>query len=50
MAERNLAVRLAVIDGGKVALRKIMDGIKCKPAKLNGRINKDTLIIRVVAS
>jgi hypothetical protein len=37
----------SVVDGGKVALRKVMDGIKSKPAKLNGRINKDTLLLRV---
>lgn len=36
-----------VTDGSKVALRKLMEGIKAKPAKLNGRINKDTLLLRV---
>lgn len=36
-----------VTDGGKIALRKVMDGIKAKPQKLNGRINKDTLLLRV---
>lgn len=37
-----------VTDGGKIGLRKVMEGIKAKPAKLNGRINKDTLLLRVV--
>lgn len=37
-----------VTDGGKIQLRKVMEGIKAKPQKLNGRINKDTLLIRVV--
>jgi hypothetical protein len=36
-----------VTDGGKIALKKIMDGIKAKPSKLNGRINGDTLLLRV---
>ena len=36
-----------VTDGSKIALRKVMDGIKAKPSKLNGRINKDTLLLRV---
>lgn len=37
-----------VTDGGKIALRKVMDDIKAKSNKLNGRINKDTLLLRVV--
>lgn len=37
-----------VTDGSKIALRKVLDGIKAKPAKMNGRINKDTLLLRVV--
>jgi len=36
-----------VVDGGKIALRKVLDGINSKPIKLTGRINKDTLLIRV---
>jgi hypothetical protein len=36
-----------VVDGGKIALRKVMDGINAKPTKLTGRINKDTLLLRV---
>jgi hypothetical protein len=36
-----------VTEGGKIQLRKVMDGIKAKPTKLNGRINKDTLLLRV---
>ena len=37
-----------VTDGGKIALRKVLDGVNSKPIKLKGRINKDTLLIRVV--
>lgn len=37
-----------VTDGGKIALRKVMEDIKAKSNKLNGRINKDTLLLRVV--
>lgn len=36
-----------VVTGGKIALRKVMDGINAKPQKLNGRINKDTVLLRV---
>jgi hypothetical protein len=34
-----------VTDGSKIALRKVMEGIRAKPSKLNGRINKDTLSV-----
>lgn len=37
-----------VTDGSKIALRKVMENIKAKPSKMNGRINKDTLLLRVV--
>ncbi len=37
-----------VVDGGKVQLRKLMDSIKAKPAALNGRFTKDTVIIRII--
>jgi len=37
-----------VVDGGKIALRKVLDGVNSKPLKMNGRINKDTLLLRVV--
>lgn len=37
-----------VTGGGKIALRKVMEGINAKGIKLNGRINKDTLLLRVV--
>ena len=33
---------------GKVALRKFMDNIKCKPNNASGRINMDTLLLKVV--
>jgi len=45
---RKPAVTLPLVtDGGKIALRKVMEGINAKGVKLNGRINKDTLLLRV---
>lgn len=38
----------SVISGGKVALRKVLEGIKSKEIALNGRINKDTILLRVI--
>jgi hypothetical protein len=34
--------------GSKIVLRKLMDNIKCKPSVANGRLNKDTVILRAV--
>jgi hypothetical protein len=36
-----------VLGGGKIALRKIMGDINAKASELNGRINKDTILLRV---
>ena len=36
-----------VLDGGKVVLRKVMSEINAKAQELNGRINKDTILLRV---
>ena len=36
-----------VLEGGKLALRKTLKDIKCKEKKLTGRINDDTIILRV---
>jgi hypothetical protein len=36
-----------VLDGGKVVLRKVMGEINSKPQELNGRINKDIILLRV---
>jgi hypothetical protein len=36
-----------VLDGGKIVLRKVMSEINSKPVELNGRINKDTVLLRV---
>jgi hypothetical protein len=36
-----------VLDGGKVVLRKVMSEINSKAVELNGRINKDTILLRV---
>lgn len=38
----------SVLTGGKVALRRIMDGIRSKQYKLNGRINKDIVLLRAI--
>ena len=40
-------VLTTVATGGKIALRRVMDGIKAKELPLTGRINKDTLILRI---
>lgn len=36
-----------VVTGGKITLRKVMDNVNAKPQKLNGRINKDTVLLRI---
>ena len=37
-----------VLEGGKIAIRKVMESINSKETELNGRINKDTILLRVV--
>lgn len=37
-----------VLESGKVALRKILPSLRTKEKKLTGRINKDTILLRVV--
>lgn len=37
-----------LLEGGKVVLRKFMDEIKCKPKGANGRINNETILLRVI--
>ena len=37
-----------LMKGGKIIPRKLMDEIDTKPGQLTGRVNKDTLIVRVV--
>jgi len=37
-----------LIDAGKVQLRKFMEGIKTKGGDVNGRVNAEMLIVRVV--
>lgn len=37
-----------LMDGGKVILRKYMDEIKCKPKEANGRINNETVLLRII--
>lgn len=36
-----------VVEGGKVALRKMMDTIRCKNKNLTGRLNENTILIKV---
>lgn len=37
-----------ILEGGKLVLRKVMDEIKCKPKEANGRINSDSILLKVV--
>lgn len=37
-----------LLDGGKVILRKFMDDIKCKSKAANGRINNETILLRII--
>ena len=37
-----------VLSGGKVFLRNVIDGIRAVESKLNGRINADTILLRIV--
>ena len=37
-----------VLEAGKIALRKILPNIRAKEKKLTGRINKDTILLKVV--
>lgn len=38
----------SLLDGGKVILRKFMDNIKCKPKEATGRINNETILLRII--
>jgi hypothetical protein len=37
-----------VVKGAKVFLRNAMENIKSKDAKLNGRLNKDTVLLKII--
>jgi hypothetical protein len=37
-----------VLDGGKIVLKKLLDGLTTKSSELTGRINSDTIIVRVI--
>lgn len=37
-----------VLEGGKVALRKVLPSIRAKEKKLTGRINRDTILLKVL--
>lgn len=38
----------SVLTGGKIILRKLMGELTTKPRTINGRINRDTVILRVI--
>lgn len=38
----------ALLSAGKINLRKFMDNIRCKPKEATGRINTDTVLMRVI--
>jgi len=40
---------LEILKAGKVSLRKFMDKLTTKPSAANGRINTNTIILRVIA-
>ena len=42
------AILPEVVKGAKVFLRNVMESIKSKDAKLNGRLNKDTVILKII--
>ena len=37
-----------VVSGGKLVLRKVLDEINSKESPMNGRINGDVILLRVV--
>ena len=41
-------VLATVTQGGKVALRSVLDDVRAVASELNGRINADTILVRVV--
>lgn len=42
------AVLKSVLEGGKITLRRVMDNVNAKASPLNGRINEETILLRVV--
>ena len=42
------AILPEVVKGAKIFLRNVMESINSKDAKLNGRLNKDTVILKIV--
>jgi len=37
-----------VLKGGKVALRNLLDGVKAVESPLTGRVNGDTILVRIL--
>jgi len=37
-----------VLDGGKIVLRKLMDGLTTASSECNGRINEETILLRAI--
>lgn len=48
LVRKPLEVIPNVMSGGKIVLRKLMDGLTTKASKATGRINSDTIIMRAV--
>jgi hypothetical protein len=42
------AVLKSVIEGGKITLRRVLENVNAKESPLNGRINEDIILLRVV--
>jgi hypothetical protein len=38
-----------IVSGGKVFLKNVMDTLTTKDGKINGRLGKETLLVRVIA-
>tara|TARA_Y100000310_G_scaffold344958_1_gene460789 strand:- start:4155 stop:5291 length:1137 start_codon:yes stop_codon:yes gene_type:complete len=41
-------VLVRVLEGGKIVLRKVLDEINAKHSEMNGRLNNETILLRVV--
>jgi len=41
-------VLVRVLEGGKIILRKVLDEINAKHSEMNGRLNNETILLRVV--
>ena len=37
-----------ILNGGKAAIKKTMENVKCMAKSANGRLNSDTIILRTI--